>query len=221
MNTESMKLRKFSKKILTVALFFMVFSLFVNNIVIVEAGTYETAYDNAYKSAKDRGATDSNAEQDGITAGVAAVDAETARLDAAAGAPSQTVYPGRNVTNQYYGSQYPGAQAGASIYDSSGGTTECGTQVNDGKICNPIKAKSLSELVMALLQIVKFVAGIALVFFFIYAGFMYVMARGDEGKIKEATARLKWTAIGGAILLGAEVIARLIIGTIGQLTNGL
>jgi len=101
----------------------------------------------------------------------------------------------------------------------AGGGVDCTT--NTGKICNPIKAGSVDNLLASLLSIVKFVAGIVLVIYFILAGFKYVTARGDEGKIKEAHNMLTWTAVGGAILLGAEVIQKLISGTISQLGTGL
>jgi len=101
----------------------------------------------------------------------------------------------------------------------AGGGVDCTTNI--GKICNPIKAGSVDNLLASLLSIVKFVAGIVLVIYFILAGFKYVTARGDEGKIKEAHNMLTWTAVGGAILLGAEVIQKLISGTISQLGTGL
>ncbi len=103
------------------------------------------------------------------------------------------------------------------VTDGTG--TSCAT--GTGKICNPIKATSIDSLLSSLLSIVKFVAGIVLVIYFILAGFKYVTARGDETKIKAAHNMLTWTAVGGAILLGAEVIQKLISGTITQLGTGL
>ena len=102
---------------------------------------------------------------------------------------------------------------------SGGGGKACTS--SDGKICNPIKADSINVLLASILAIVKFVAGIVLVIYFILAGFRYVTARGDETKIKSATQMLTWTAVGGAILLGAEVIQKLISNTISQLGTGL
>ena len=110
-------------------------------------------------------------------------------------------------------------QAAAPSNIKAGGGVNCKTDT--GKICNPIKAGSVDNLLASLLSIVKFVAGIVLVIYFILAGFKYVTARGDEGKIKEAHNMLTWTAVGGAILLGAEVIQKLISGTINQLGTGL
>ncbi len=110
-------------------------------------------------------------------------------------------------------------QAAAPNKVKAGGGVDCDT--DKGKICNPIKAGSVDNLLASLLSIVKFVAGIVLVIYFILAGFKYVTARGDEGKIKDAHNMLTWTAVGGAILLGAEVIQKLISGTINQLGTGL
>ena len=112
----------------------------------------------------------------------------------------------------------PTTQTAAPISVKSG-TSNCDT--NKGKICNPTDIKSIDSLLSSLLSIVKFVAGIVLVIYLILAGFKYVTARGDEGKIKEAHSMLTWTAVGGAILLGAEVIQKLISGTISQLGTGL
>jgi heme/copper-type cytochrome/quinol oxidase subunit 2 len=110
-------------------------------------------------------------------------------------------------------------QQAAAPTSVTSGTSNCSTDT--GKICNPIKATSIDTLLSSLVSIVKFVAAIVLVVYFIFAGFKYVTARGDEGKIKEAHKMLTWTAVGGAILLGAEVIQKLITGTINQLGTGL
>ena len=48
-------------------------------------------------------------------------------------------------------------------------------------------------------------------FFIILTGFMFVSAQGNEEKLTEAHRMLVWTIIGTAIILGAPVIARMII----------
>jgi len=68
----------------------------------------------------------------------------------------------------------------------------------------------LDKIIDALLQLGAVVAAVAV----IYAGFMFVTAQGDEGKIKTAKATLLYTVIGLAILLGARVIASVIENTI-------
>jgi hypothetical protein len=50
-----------------------------------------------------------------------------------------------------------------------------------------------------------------------YAGFLYVTSRGNETKIKAAHQALLYAAIGTGILLGAEVLATAIKGTVDQI----
>jgi len=52
----------------------------------------------------------------------------------------------------------------------------------------------------------------------IYAGFQYVMARGSEEQVTKATRSLTYAVLGGLIILGAELILRVIQGTVSQLT---
>jgi len=61
------------------------------------------------------------------------------------------------------------------------------------------------------------IGGILAVLAFIYSGFLYVTAQGNESKIKTAHTALLYTAIGTAVLLGARVISEVIGGTIDQL----
>jgi V8-like Glu-specific endopeptidase len=51
----------------------------------------------------------------------------------------------------------------------------------------------------------------------IYTGFLFVQARGNETKLTEAKNALKWTLIGGAIILAAYVIAEALQATINDI----
>lgn len=82
---------------------------------------------------------------------------------------------------------------------------------------NPIKANDLSTLLTDLLKVVTTIGAVVVVFFLILAGFKYVTARGDSKKISEAHNTLTWTVIGAMVLLGAQVIATAIQGTINEL----
>jgi hypothetical protein len=82
---------------------------------------------------------------------------------------------------------------------------------------NPIKAKNLNELLVDFLKVITTLGAIVVVFFFILAGFKYVTARGDEGKVSDATRMFTWTTVGAAVILGAQVIARVIENTVRQL----
>lgn len=61
------------------------------------------------------------------------------------------------------------------------------------------------------------IGGVIAVIAFIYSGFKFVMARGNETALKDAKRNLLYVAIGTAILLGAWVIANVIENTVRQL----
>lgn len=61
------------------------------------------------------------------------------------------------------------------------------------------------------------IGGILVVLAFIYSGFKFVMAQGNDGELKTAKAALTYTAIGAAILLGAKVLTTVIANTVNSL----
>jgi hypothetical protein len=63
------------------------------------------------------------------------------------------------------------------------------------------------------------IGGVLAVLAFIYSGFLYVTAQGNETKIATAHRALLYTAIGTAILLGAWVISSVIENTINSLRS--
>ncbi len=86
---------------------------------------------------------------------------------------------------------------------------------------NPFSVgNDLFELADALVnKVVLPIGGVLCVLGFIYAGFVYVTARGNPTKISTAHNALLYSAIGTAILLGAWVIASVIKNTIMALTS--
>lgn len=84
---------------------------------------------------------------------------------------------------------------------------------------NPLKADSIEALLVNLLALVSRLGAIVAVFFFIYAGFKYVTAQGNEDKVSEAHNMLKWTAVGTAVLLGAQILAKIVANTVQGVTN--
>ncbi len=52
--------------------------------------------------------------------------------------------------------------------------------------------------------------------YLIYAGFMFVTAKGDPGKIKAARNALLWGLVGAALILCAEVLAHGIGDTVEE-----
>ncbi len=61
------------------------------------------------------------------------------------------------------------------------------------------------------------VGGVLCVLAFIYSGFLYVTAQGNDGKIATAHKALLYSAIGTALVLGAWVFAGVIETTVNSL----
>lgn len=89
------------------------------------------------------------------------------------------------------------------------------------KIDNPFKGGDnlMGFIETVIKEILMPIGGVIAVLVIMYAGFLYVTARGDTGKIKTAHDTLLYGVIGAAILLGAWVIAGAIGGTIDQLRS--
>ena len=95
--------------------------------------------------------------------------------------------------------------------DSAGGTSGSG-------ITNPLgNVQTVQALIVKILNLVVQIGLPIIVLMIVYAGFQYVMARGNETKIKAAHDTILWTVIGAAVVLGASVIAHAIEGTINTL----
>ena len=95
-------------------------------------------------------------------------------------------------------------------------------QAGSGKIQNPLGGGNdnlfsfLNTIIDALLQLGAVLAVVVV----IYAGFLFVTAQGDEGKIKTAKLALLYSLIGLAILLGARIISEVIENTITSINSG-
>jgi len=78
---------------------------------------------------------------------------------------------------------------------------------------------SVQALLLKVMNLVAIVGGIVVVFFIIYSGFTLVMARGNPEGLKKGKEMLFATIIGGAILLGADVIANVVVNTVKATTG--
>jgi len=81
---------------------------------------------------------------------------------------------------------------------------------------SPLKGSitSLEGLVKTLLNVLIVLAAPIVVFFIILAGFKYVTAQGDPGKLEDAKRALVYAIIGGVIIVGATAIFEIIVNTI-------
>ncbi len=88
-------------------------------------------------------------------------------------------------------------------------SSDCG-KTGSG-ISNPIKACTFIELVEAIAKAITAI-GIPLVaIFLVWAGFLFVTARGSEEQLKRAKSTLFWALVGGAVVIGAWALAIAIV----------
>jgi len=83
------------------------------------------------------------------------------------------------------------------------------------RLNNPLRVDNITDLLEALLSIVLVLATPVIIFFIIYAGFLYVTAQGNAEQIKQATRALTYAIIGGVIIIGAMAIATIVKNLVG------
>ncbi len=109
---------------------------------------------------------------------------------------------------------------GRSVTDPGRSVTDPGFSAADGSsnsvgLQNPLRSGgSIPELFQVLLDIVMVFAVPLIVFFIIYAGFMYVTARGNMETVQKAHRALLYALIGAIIIIGANVLVKIISGTV-------
>ena len=77
-------------------------------------------------------------------------------------------------------------------------------------IKNPLATGTIQEFLEAILTVVMVLSVPVIIFFLIYAGFLYATARGNSDQIKQATQAFTYAIIGGLIVLGAMVLVGII-----------
>jgi hypothetical protein len=77
---------------------------------------------------------------------------------------------------------------------------------------------SLRDVVLALLNAFIVIAIPIIVIAIIYAGFLYVTARGNTQQVQQATRALTYAIIGGILVIGAVAIAAVIGNVVGSFT---
>jgi flagellar biosynthesis protein FlhB len=85
--------------------------------------------------------------------------------------------------------------------------------MNNLGIENPISANNLWDAVIALVNIVRFVAIPFLVLAIMWSGFLFVKAQGSAEKIGEAKKVFFWTMVATLIILSSIPIAEMIRDT--------
>ena len=85
---------------------------------------------------------------------------------------------------------------------------------NVKQIESPSSATSVAEVLNAFFGILIQVGAVVVTLAIVYAGFLFVVARGNPEELNKAKETLKWTIIGALVLLGAQVISKVIENTI-------
>ncbi len=109
-----------------------------------------------------------------------------------------------------FGAIGPGEPSPTSQPTGSGGRVNVTFQ-------SPIKADSVSEVLVAFFKILVQIGAVVVTLAIVYAGFLFVVARGNPEQLNKAKTTLFWTVIGAMVLLGAQVIASVIENTIKKL----
>jgi Type IV secretion system pilin len=90
-------------------------------------------------------------------------------------------------------------------------TTTSGSSSGSGvSLINPLTFTTAEGLLTAILEVVIILATPFIVFFIIYAGFLYVTARGNAEQITQANRALTYAIIGGVIIIGSVAIATIV-----------
>ena len=85
------------------------------------------------------------------------------------------------------------------------------SQSQGGKIINPLKAQNFGQLVENFANLATTVAIPFVVVFLMWAGFLFVSARGNPQQLTKAKETFYWTIIGAAVVVGASALAKAVV----------
>lgn len=89
------------------------------------------------------------------------------------------------------------------------------------QLCNPLlnKYDTLCKVLTGILNLITQIGAIIAVILIIWSGFKFIFAQGNETKLTAAKKSFMTTIIGTALLLGASVIAEIVVKTVFEITN--
>lgn len=87
------------------------------------------------------------------------------------------------------------------------------------KIDNPLKVNTIQDAVKFFINTIVKLAIPVIVFFFLYSGFMLILAQGKPEAIAKARRMFFYTLIGTLLILGAWSITNAIVGTVNSLAK--
>jgi Sec-independent protein secretion pathway component TatC len=81
-------------------------------------------------------------------------------------------------------------------------------------LSNPLKANSVTELLFSVVDMAMFIGMIVAVLMFIWIGFKFVMAQGNDKALSEAKSWFLYAVIGTAVLISAKLIVSVVQNTL-------
>ena len=109
-------------------------------------------------------------------------------------------------------------QPSGTTFNSSQSVPTGGSSAGSNMLQNPLGGiNSVCKLVVALLSAVMLIGIPVAVLFIVWAGFRFVLARGNPTAIGEARSNFLNVVIGIGIFIGASLIASVILNTLQQL----
>lgn len=75
---------------------------------------------------------------------------------------------------------------------------------------DPGKFPTITDLIVAIMNVAIIIATPIVIFYLIFAGFKYVVARGNPEKVQEASRALLYGVIGGVVILASVAILTII-----------
>lgn len=116
----------------------------------------------------------------------------------------------------------PAATGGAGV-TAPAATGGAGSTNINVKIDNPLGVngpQTIMDFIKLLIKYVMYIGIPVIALAIIYTGFLFVSASGNSEKLTKAKSALLYTLIGGALLLGAFVIAHAISSTVDEIKKG-
>ncbi|MEY4440479.1 MAG: hypothetical protein RLY49_105 [Candidatus Parcubacteria bacterium] len=95
--------------------------------------------------------------------------------------------------------------------------THAGVTTSAVAFKNPLNASSVTEVMVAFFDMLVQLGAVAVTLAIIYAGFLFVAAKGNPEELKKAKTTLFYTIIGALVLLGAQVIASIVETTLKKI----
>ncbi|MBI2023635.1 hypothetical protein HYT01_03680 [Candidatus Giovannonibacteria bacterium] len=109
------------------------------------------------------------------------------------------------------GSSSGGGQQGGNAGGGQPGGNAGGGQSGGYTIDNWTQSKTFGAVIEKFAALLKTIGIPLITIFLVWAGFMFVTARGNEQQITKAKSLLFWTIIGAILIVGAVVLAEVVV----------